>query len=53
VSLGNALVGHGSYEEAIEQFQRALALDPGNPAARNGLDRALRLQRTRRPPDTR
>ena len=53
VRLGTALVGQGSYDEAIEQFQRALALDPGNPAARNGLDRALTLQRTRRPPDTR
>jgi tetratricopeptide (TPR) repeat protein len=53
VRLGNALVGQASYDEAIEQFQRALAFDPGNLTARNGLDRALTLQRTRRPPDTR
>jgi lipoprotein NlpI len=39
--LGNALLAERKYEEAIEQFHRAVGLDGQNVAAYNGLGRAM------------
>ena len=41
VNLGLALLSDGQYDAALQQYCRALALDPENPTARTNLDVAL------------
>jgi tetratricopeptide (TPR) repeat protein len=40
--FGEVLMGHGELAEALEQFERALALDPGNEEARQNREMVLR-----------
>lgn len=44
-SLGRSLTDQGRIGEAIEQFNVALAIDPGNPDAHNNLANALLQER--------
>ena len=43
-NLGNALAVQGRFEEAIDQFQRALRIDPNDPDATYNLGNALAQQ---------
>jgi len=40
----------GKLREAIDEFRRALAIDPGLVEARQFLDRALSMDKERAPP---
>ena len=42
VYRGNLLLLNGQFDEAATQFQKALAIDPADQSARNGLDLARR-----------
>ena len=39
-NLGQALLARGRYEEAMEEFQKALKIDPNRVAARQGMELA-------------
>ena len=43
-NLGNAFVARGRFEEAIDQFQRALQIDPNDADATYNLGNALAQQ---------
>ncbi len=48
-NTGNELFAAGRFDEAMAAYQRALAVAPGHPAAREGLDAILERARTPRP----
>ena len=48
LQAGAAALEAGDAASARQQFERALAIEPGNPAARRGVERALSLPEVRR-----
>ena len=48
LTAGAAALEAGDAATARQQFERAIAIEPGNPAARRGLERAVALPEVRR-----
>ena len=48
LAAGRAALEAGDAATARQQFERALAIEPGNPAARRGVERAVALPEVRR-----